>query len=299
MSTGITFGGITMPRGSWQDLVADWQRLEAWGLDSAWLPDRPTNPWTPGGPWIEAWTGLAGLAASTQRIKLGALVTAIGGRNPALLALEALTVDRIAPGRVIVGLGAGGGGEEHALLGESEWENPERMARFEEFVGIVSAHAKGGKVDESGQWYRSRGQLMSGSPATLVAANGPKSLRIAAKYGDGWNSYGAPGGSTIDLVRKANAQLDQHCAEFGRDPQSLRRSLLLGVAADTDWESPAQFAELVRRFADGGINEFIFYVPPSTSVVRRGSSGAEAAKVDGLVEEIATGVIPKLRQELT
>ncbi len=47
---GVTFGGITMPRGSWQDLVADWQRLEAWGLDSAWLPDRPTNPWTPGGP---------------------------------------------------------------------------------------------------------------------------------------------------------------------------------------------------------------------------------------------------------
>jgi hypothetical protein len=78
----------------------------------------------------------------------------------------------------------------------------------------------------------------------------------------------------------------------------LRRSLLLGVAADTDWASGAEFAELVRRCWDAGINDFLFYVPPSTSVVRRGSSGAEAAAVDGLVDEICSEIVPKLREEL-
>jgi alkanesulfonate monooxygenase SsuD/methylene tetrahydromethanopterin reductase-like flavin-dependent oxidoreductase (luciferase family) len=302
-STRPTFGCVTMPRGTWAELVADWQQLEAWGLDSAYLPDRPTNPWNAEGPWIEAWTGLAGLAASTQRIQLGVAVTAIGGRNPALLALEALTVDRIAGGRVIVGLGAGGGPAEHALLGGGPVVLAERFGRFEEFVNIVSGHVGGGKVEEKGQWYRSSGQLMgerpvSGSPSLLVAANGPKSLRIAAKYGAGWNSYGDPGGSTVDLVRKANARLDELCTELGRDPRSLRRSLLLGVAADTDWASGAEFAEVVRRNWEAGVNDFLFYVPPSTSVVRRGSSPEEAAAVDGLTEEIATEVVPKLREEL-
>ena len=303
-STRPTFGCITMPRGTWAEIVADWQQLESWGLDAAYLPDRPTNPWNADGPWLEAWTGLAGLAASTQRIKLGVLVTAIGGRNPALLALEALTVDRIANGRVIVGLGAGGGPAEHALLGEEDWATSERFGRFEEFVGVVSGHLDGGTVEEKGQWYRSSGQFMAerpaaGSPSLLVAANGPKSLRIAAKYGAGWNSYGDPGGSTVDLVRKANTKLDELCQEFGRDPRSLRRSLLLGVSADTDWASSTEFADVVRRNWDAGINDFLFYFPPSTSVVRRGSSGAEAAAVDGLVEEIATQVVPKLREELS
>ena len=298
-----TFGCVTMPRGSWADLVADWQRLESWGLDSAFLPDRPTNPFSANGPWVEAWTGLAGLAASTERIRCGVLVTAIGGRNPALLALEALTVDRISNGRVIVGLGAGAGPAEHALLGEADWSGGERIARFEEFVGVLSGHLGGGKVEEAGQFYRSSGQFMDervspSSPTTLIAANGPKSLRIAAKYGGGWNSYGDPGGSTIDLVRKTNARLDELCEEFSRDPRTLRRSLLLGVAADTDWGSGAEFAELVHRFWDGGINDFLFYVPPSTSVVRRGSSGPEAAAVDGLVEEICSEIVPKLREEL-
>jgi alkanesulfonate monooxygenase SsuD/methylene tetrahydromethanopterin reductase-like flavin-dependent oxidoreductase (luciferase family) len=299
-----TFGCVTMPRGSWAELVADWQRVESWGLDSAFLPDRPTNPFSANGPWVEAWTGLAGLAASTRRIKCGVLVTAIGGRNPALLALEALTVDRISNGRVIVGLGAGGGPAEHSLLGESDWSSSERVARFEEFVAILNGHLDGGKVEEDGQFYRSSGQFMDerstpSSPTTLIAANGPKSLRIAARYGGGWNSYGDPGGSTVDLLRKANARLDELCREFGRDPGSLRRSLLLGVGGDADWTSGAEFADLVRRFWDAGVNDFLFYVPPSTSVVRRGSSGADAAAVDGLVEEICTDVVPKLREELS
>ena len=291
-----------MPRGSWDELVVDWQRAESWGLDSAWLPDRPTNPWGAERPWAEGWTGLAALAAVTQRIECGVLVTAIDGRNPALLALQALTVDRISGGRVLVGLGAGGGAEA-ALLGEGDWTAAERVGRFEEFVKIVSGHLDGGQLDESGQWYRSRGRLMAQrsaptSPSMVVAANGRKTLGIAAKYGRRWNCYGDPGGSSLELVRRANAQLDRYCDELGREPRCLRRSLLLGVAADTDWESAAQFADLVRRFFEAGIDDFLFYLPPSTSVVRRGSTGAEMARLDALVEEVACDVVPKLREEL-
>jgi alkanesulfonate monooxygenase SsuD/methylene tetrahydromethanopterin reductase-like flavin-dependent oxidoreductase (luciferase family) len=292
-----------MPRGSWDDLVVDWQRAESWGLDSAWLPDRLTNPWSAERPWAEGWTGLAALAAVTQRIECGVLVTAITGRNPALLALQALTADRISSGRVLVGLGAGGGPEGQALLGEGDWTPVERVGRFEEFVAVVSGHLHGRQLDESGQWYSSRGRLMAPpsapmSPSIVVAANGRKTLGIAAKYGNGWNCYGDPGGSSLDLVRRANAQLDRHCQELGREPRSLRRSLLLGVAADTDWASATQFADLVRRFFEAGINDFFFYVPPSTSVVRRGSTGVEMARLDALVEEIASDIVPKLREEL-
>jgi alkanesulfonate monooxygenase SsuD/methylene tetrahydromethanopterin reductase-like flavin-dependent oxidoreductase (luciferase family) len=140
---------------------------------------------------------------------------------------------------------------------------------------------------------------MPSGPPILLAANGPKSLQIAAEHATIWNTYGAPGGSTLDTIAEANATLDQHCQSLGRDPSSLRRSLLLGVAGDTDWGSGAEFSELVRRCVDVGINDFIYYAPPSNSVVRRGMSTSDATAVDGLVEQIATEVIAELRRELT
>jgi alkanesulfonate monooxygenase SsuD/methylene tetrahydromethanopterin reductase-like flavin-dependent oxidoreductase (luciferase family) len=134
----------------------------------------------------------------------------------------------------------------------------------------------------------------------LLAANGPRSLRVAAEHASIWNTYGDPGGSSsFDLIKNANATLDGHCRALGRDPSTLRRSLLFGVAGDTDWANGDQFADLVRRLVDIGITDFIYYVPPSHSVVRRSSSPEEARQVDGLVEEIATAVVPRLRSELS
>jgi len=290
-----------MPDGTWPEVVERWTAAESWGLDRAWLPDRATNPWNERAAWLEAWTALAGLAASTSTLGCGVLVTPIAGRNPALLALQALTVDRISGGRVTVGLGSGGSTMEQTLYGEDEWSSTERSQRFTDYVGVVAAHLRDRVNDAGDRWYRSEGRLMAdrtadGNPRLLVAPQGDRALAVAAAHADVWNSYGDRAGASIGAVQRANRHLDRICAEIGRDPRSLRRSILLGVAPDTNWSSADEFTRFVRQYADVGIEEFIFYNPPSGAPARRGT--ADATEVDPIVEQIATETVPRLRAEL-
>ena len=103
-------------------------------------------------------------------------------------------------------------------------------------------------------------------------------LRIVAEYADRWNSHG-----TVDELQARNAILDQHCADIGRDPNSIIRSLYGWAAlmpADP-WESVDAFQEVVGRYGEAGINEFIIDAP-----------GPEQFP---MLERIATDVIPRLR----
>ena len=109
------------------------------GFDSVWVVDHFVNPTMPTGRWFEGWTMLAALAARTNRVRLGALVTSISFRNPAMLAKEALTVDHISDGRLELGIGAGGQVNDHTMTGSEPWPPAERVDRFGEFIAIVDA----------------------------------------------------------------------------------------------------------------------------------------------------------------
>src|SRR5437870_1634433 len=133
----MRFGIVTDQNLPWPALVERWQRFEALGFDSAWDCDHFIQPSRPTGPYFEAWTLLAALAAVTQRIRMGVLVSSNTFRHPSLLAREAVTVDHISNGRLEVGLGAGWYEPEHPAFGIDFPPPGERVDRFQEAVEIL------------------------------------------------------------------------------------------------------------------------------------------------------------------
>jgi probable F420-dependent oxidoreductase len=285
--------GFSLPSGEVEEL----------GFDSVWLSDHFFYTFTRYGgdptpiPAIEPMTALAGLAATTSRVRLGTLVLCAPFRHPALLAKMAVTIDRLSGGRLDLGLGAGWLQEEFDAFGFAFGTIGERFAALEDALAAVSA-------------------LQSGEPATFVGSNvtlrdasllpapvngrvpvwvggkgGPRLLRLIARYADGWNVVWRvdPDGYA------ARAEAARSAFESaGRDPATLRLSVGLytlvgedeetarsafergrarfpgGAMDDDTWETwradtlsgtPDQVIERVRRFEELGVEELV--VSPS------------------------------------
>ncbi|RJO75338.1 LLM class F420-dependent oxidoreductase [Nocardia panacis] len=232
--------GIFIPQGWRLDLVgidpqAHWsamrelaQRADASEIwDSLWVYDHlhtfpvPTEEAT-----HEAWTLMAAFAASTSRIKLGQMCTAMQYRNPAYLAKVAATTDLISGGRVQMGIGAGWYEHEWRAYGYGFPPARERLGRLDEGVRIFRQAWTQGKATLDGKYYRVDGAIVrplpaqAGGPPLWIAGGGEKvTLRIAAKYADYTNFTGDPEG----FARKS-ALLREHCAAVGTDFDAITRS---------------------------------------------------------------------------
>ena len=169
-------------------------RAEAAGYDSVWVYDhllyRPDDlDWTVG-IW-EGWTILTALAEATERVELGTLVLCNGFRNPAVLAKMAHTLDEISDGRLILGIGAGWNKPEFEAFGAPY---DRRVARFDEALQILAPLLRDGEVDFEGEFYSVRNcEIAPRSPRPggvplMVGAFGPKTMRLAARYADQWNT---------------------------------------------------------------------------------------------------------------
>ncbi|MCZ6874070.1 MAG: LLM class flavin-dependent oxidoreductase [bacterium] len=283
-----------------------WRELEAYGFDSLWFADHFVNPARPSGRWFESYTLMAAAATQTRRLRLGALVSSITFRHPALLAKEALTIDHISDGRLELGVGAGGAPDDFEMTGLPAWELPERVRRFREFVLMLDALLRqepgGGEgISFDGEYYRAAEAMMNPGPVQrprpplTLAAGGPVTMKFAARHADSWNQIPSSMGGgerpataeeCLDVVRSRNARMDDFCAAVGRAPGTLRRSILAGggVTPDAPWSSPEAFRDFVGRYMETGVNEFIFYYP------------SRVEQADGHYERIAREVIPNLKQ---
>jgi alkanesulfonate monooxygenase SsuD/methylene tetrahydromethanopterin reductase-like flavin-dependent oxidoreductase (luciferase family) len=262
--SGVRFGIVTDQNLPWSTLVERWRMFEALGFDSAWDCDHFIQPSRPTGPYFEAWTLLAALAAVTERIRIGVLVSCNTFRHPSLLAKEALTVDHVSNGRLELGLGAGWYEPEHPMFGIDMPPPVELVGRYREAVELVDALLRNDTTSYAGHFYQVREAPMrprpiqQPRPPLMLAAHKRKMLRIVAEYADTWNSFG-----TVDEMRARNAILDEHCAEIGRDPGTIVRSLY-GWAAmmpHDPWESLDAFQDMVGRYAEAGVNEFLIDQP--------------------------------------
>jgi alkanesulfonate monooxygenase SsuD/methylene tetrahydromethanopterin reductase-like flavin-dependent oxidoreductase (luciferase family) len=290
----LRFGIITVQNLTWEKEVERWQFIESLGFDSVWVADHFVDPYEPSSPWFEGWTLLAALASQTNRIRVGTLVTSIPLRNPAMLARQALTVDHISNGRLELGLGAGVSWDPaYSMIGIENWASQERVARFREVVEIVDLCLRNRVATYEGQHYQLRGAVMvpppiqQPRPPITIGAVGSLMLKIVARYADTWNSvpgeWNTPPEDMLKHTRRRNRLLDDYCREIGRDPQSLRRSLLVfGAEAETVFSSVDSFTEVVRRYRNVGITEFIFYYPFKHEQIP-------------VFVQIAREVIPKLR----
>jgi len=297
MGRDIRFGILTLQNLPWQEEVKRWQLIENLGFDSVWLADHFVNYMQPTAPWFESWTLLAALADKTSHIRIGTLVSSIPLRNPAVLARQALTVDNISNGRLELGLGAGASGKVdpvYSMIGIKDWARAERVSRFQEIVEIIDKCLRNKVTNYDGQYYKLRDTAMAPPPVQqprppiTIGAMGPRMLKIAARYADTWNSFGdeewgAPPERIVENTRQRNDMLDEYCKEIGREPSSLRRSLLVfGADASTVFRSPKDFEDVVDRYTEIGITELIFYYPHTEKLIPT-------------FKEIATEVIPSLR----
>jgi F420-dependent oxidoreductase-like protein len=264
MSERLSFGICTDQNLPWPALAERWRRYEALGFDSIWDCDHLYQPSKPTGPYFEAWTLLAGLAAVTQRIRLGVLVSSNTFRHPSVLAKQIVTVDHLSNGRLDIGFGAGWYEPEHPAFGLDLWPPAERVDRFAEAVELIDTFLRQDTTSFEGRYYQLRDapnrpkSVQQPRPPFVLAGHRPRMLRIIARYADTFNSFG-----TVEEMRERNQRLDEECARIGRDPKTIVRSLY-GWAAmlpSDPWESVEAFRDMVGRYAESGVNEFLIDQP--------------------------------------
>jgi alkanesulfonate monooxygenase SsuD/methylene tetrahydromethanopterin reductase-like flavin-dependent oxidoreductase (luciferase family) len=247
----------------------DFVFAESIGLDNAWLADHFAVDSASDMVLLEAWTTLAALAPATDRIRIGTMVTNVAMRNPGVLAKAILTVDQIAGGRLDVGLGGGFYPGEHTALGIDFLDGRGRSERLREAVEILDRALRGEVVTYEGAHFRLDGAPFQPPPTQLprpplwVAAQGERSLRVAARHAEAAVCLGERGkgiDESLPAFRRRMAKLDELCAAEGRDPATLRRCYFTGWAAEPIFESTAATTDFVGRYVEAGATDFTFYL---------------------------------------
>jgi alkanesulfonate monooxygenase SsuD/methylene tetrahydromethanopterin reductase-like flavin-dependent oxidoreductase (luciferase family) len=208
-----------------------------------------------------------------------------------------MTLGQLTDGRVELALGVGDPSAGGPVAGVT-WSPAEQVARFREFVELVDLLLRQEVTSYDGVYYRcADAEVIPGSvqrprPPITIAAHGPRMLAIAARFGDGWSSWGGYGVETEADFYKVTAErcerFDELVARQGRDPETLRHSLVCFPPL-TPWESPGYFTDMVGRFGALGIDEFVLYWP--------GSWRPDAPHERHVFEQVTSEVIPTLRAE--
>jgi alkanesulfonate monooxygenase SsuD/methylene tetrahydromethanopterin reductase-like flavin-dependent oxidoreductase (luciferase family) len=271
----MRLGLITFPA-SKDEVLADMAMATDAGFDVLATGDHLRHPRDGGPPVLDGWSVLAAWAPMTTHVRLAMLVSNIIFRQPSVLAKQAVTVDRISEGRLDLGVGAGVYPTDHSMAGVPAWSPRERVDRLEEFVRALD-RALRGDASFGGRYYRfdcaavDPGALQHPRPPIVVGAVGPRMLRLTAQLADVWSAFG---GNDVDdeqafiaAIKQQTAVIDRCCDEIGRDPQSLRRSLV-AYRPLQPWSSRDALARLIDNVRPLGFEEIILYKPASTDEQR-------------------------------
>ncbi len=247
------------------------------GFDSLWLMDHLYQIEVVGpreDPMLEAYTLLGALSARTRDIALGTMVTGVTYRNPALLAKIVTTLDIISSGRAILGIGAAWNDDEHAGYGYDFPTAKERLDRLEEALQIIPAMFTEQAPSFEGRHYRVQAVLNNPKPVrgripVLIGGGGEKrTLRLVAQYGDACNLFGGP-----DDVRHKLDVLERHCADVGRDPAEITKTILYTV------QDPMQAAEKIAAYTAIGVDGVVVNMPDVADLDKVATTGETLRKV--------------------
>ena len=235
--------GVTVPqiKRTWEETAAAAAAFEKAGYDSIWVNDHLYGPQSPQIPILEAWSLVSALAAITKRVEIGTLVTPAGMRNPAHLGKVIATVDNIAGGRVIAGLGAGWMAREFSDFGMEFRSTGGRLIQLRETIELLQRMWTEPEVTFEGTFVNVHNLVCEPKPPRhvpiLVGGAGEKvTLKLAARYADIWNNLAA---HHANLPRKIEV-LRQHCADLGRDPSeiTISQQCLVTIAPDEEALGP-------------------------------------------------------------
>lgn len=252
---------------SWDEWVALAEACEEHGLEALYRSDHYLSLTAPGDRVAtDAWTLLAALAARTTRLRLGTLVSPVTFRHPAVLARAAATVDHISNGRVEVGMGAGWMRLEHETFGFPFPKTAERVRMLAEQIEVVDRQLR----DDLLTVQRPRPPLIVGGGARRGTTT------PAARFADEYNTYGV---DPAEAARRRK-RVDEACEAEGRDPASLRFSVMTPFLLDLD-----HARRFVERYPNVGSASDWF-----DELRRRGLAGDPDELVAGLREFEAAGV---------
>ena len=246
--------------------------VEAAGFDSVWTFDHlltQEDGQPPAGTW-EAWTTLTAIAARTNRVGLGVLVSCTGFREPIVTAKIAHTLHEISDGRLTLGLGAGWHEPEYTAFGIPF---DHKVDRFAEAIEIIGALIRDGRSDFTGHYYRTvDGPLLPAVPGRtrppiLVGGRGPRMLSLIAAHADVWNAawFGVPG----EKFEAQRERMREVCAARGRDPKTLQVSVGVYVKEDGA-DGPgvpgdrAALTDAIAAWRAAGVDEVLFWMDPPT-----------------------------------
>ncbi len=232
---------------TWEQWVALARACEEHGLEGLFRSDHYLSVFTdPARGSLDAWATLAGLAAVTERIRLGTLVSPVTFRHPSVLAKQATTVDHISGGRVELGLGAGWHVPEHRVYGFDYPEDRVRMELLEEQLEVIHGSWSEDPLTFEGRHYRverlhalPRPIQEPHPPLILGGHGGRRSVALGARWADEYNTVSATPGECAEMRRVVAEGWDAE----GRDPATLRFSLMTGAIVG---RSRAQILERAR-----------------------------------------------------
>jgi len=269
-TNGPRFGIMTAPsQVSYREVVRVWREADTIPqIEHAWLFDHlmPIGG-DPSGPTFEGWTLLSALAAQTERLRLGLMVTSNRFRPPAMLAKIAATVDVVSGGRLEFGIGAGSrpghpiARREYEAHGLPFYDSAHAVGSLAEACTVIRRlWTEAEPFDFDGTYLHLTGAFCNPKPVQrprppiLIGGRSTATLRVVAEHADLWN---IPGGDIDDAVRRG-ALLDRFCAEIGRDPAAITRSMVLPVSYD----DPGITRKAIAEAIDAGFRHIVLVLAP-------------------------------------
>ena len=250
--------GVTIPqiKRTWEESKANSLEFEAMGYDSLWVCDHLYGPQSPQIPILEAWSLVSAVAAVTSKVEIGTLVTPAGMRNAAQLGKVIATIDNIAEGRIIPGLGAGWMPREFTDFGTPFLPTGQRLGQLRETVELLKRMWTEPSVTYDGKYVKATNVVCEPKPVRvppiLIGGAGEKvTLKLAAQHGDIWNNLA---GHQAALERKIGV-LRQHCADVGRDPNSVVVSQQCLVTIAPDDASAGPMIDTAKKIFGGHMGD--------------------------------------------
>ncbi|MEV4311317.1 LLM class flavin-dependent oxidoreductase [Actinocrispum sp. NPDC049592] len=284
-----------LPEYRWWAAEPKWRAAEEYGFDHAWTYDHLGWRTLVDGPWFGAVPTLTAAAMVTSTIRLGTWVATPNFRHPVSFARELTALDDVSDGRFILGVGAGGAGYDTKVMGDTALPPGKRTERFGEFVELLDLLLRQDRTTWQGSFYEAvEARMMPGCVQKprlpfVVAANGPKAMRIAARYGTGWVTTGI-GTDDVDAwwasLGELTGRMNDTLTAEGRAVGTIDRYLNFDGLPGFTLTGVEHFRDLLGRAEALGFTDVTVPWPRHDGIY----AGSEQ-----IVEDIAAEVLPALR----
>ncbi|HVV22180.1 MAG TPA: LLM class flavin-dependent oxidoreductase [Pseudonocardiaceae bacterium] len=288
-------GMVILPEYRWWAAEPKWRAVERYGFDHAWTYDHLGWRSLVDGPWFGAMPTLTAAATVTERIELGTFVASPHFRHPVPFAREITAVDDVADGRFLLGVGAGAiAGFDNDVLGVPKLTARQLADRFGEFLELLDKILVSERTTWQGEYYSAvdarsaPGCVRRPRVPFVVAANGPRSITLVARFGQGWVTTGPRTEDEKEWwsgVAERADRLTSALDEAGRAGHTVRRYLSLDAAPTYSLSNASCFTDMVGRATELGFTDVVAHWPRADGVY----AGSEA-----VVEEVAADVLPTL-----